>query len=72
MIKEKILPNYKYFLILDLEATCCNDSSIAKGDNEIIEIGAVMVDTETMNIIDELNAFVKPIKHTLLLSTFTL
>ncbi|PCH95098.1 MAG: exonuclease [Gammaproteobacteria bacterium] len=61
-----MLQNYRYFLIVDLEATCCDDSSIAKNDNEIIEIGAVMVDSETMCIIDEFNAFIKPTKHPLL------
>lgn len=46
------------YIILDLEATCWKDRSIKK-QNEIIEIGAVKVNSSG-NMIDEFNAFIKP------------
>ena len=55
--------SFDYFLIVDLESTCCNNGSISKGEHEIIEIGAVMVDAITLKEIDSFNTFVKPIKH---------
>ena len=33
---------------------------------EIIEIGAVMVDRETLSIVDEFQTFIKPIRHPIL------
>src|SRR3546814_20918649 len=40
-------------LVLDLEATCCDDSSMAREEMEIIEIGAVMVERATLRTLDE-------------------
>ena len=51
----------KQYLIIDLEATCCKERSIARDKMEIIEIGAVMVDAETLKIVDEYEQFIKPI-----------
>ncbi|WP_293128313.1 hypothetical protein [Microcoleus sp. bin38.metabat.b11b12b14.051] len=36
------LKQFNYYLVLDLEATCCDKGSIARNHMEIIEIGAVM------------------------------
>ena len=48
------------YIIVDLEATCWeNDRSI---QNEIIEIGAVMVNAE-QEIISEYVEFIKPINN---------
>ncbi|TQV73564.1 exonuclease domain-containing protein [Exilibacterium tricleocarpae] len=55
--------NYQYFLIIDLEATCCDKQSIARQDMETIEIGAVMVEAEELTTVDEFTLFIKPIKH---------
>jgi len=57
---------YNYFLIVDLESTCCDDGSIPKGKGEIIEIGAVMMDSKTMEVVDEFNAFIQPEKYPVL------
>ena len=38
----------KYDLIVDLESTCCKERSIARNKMETIEIGAVMVDAQTI------------------------
>jgi len=57
---------YKYFLIVDLEATCCNKNTITRNQMEIIEIGAVMLDSETLLKVDEFTIFIKPIRHPIL------
>lgn len=54
---------FNYHLIVDLEATCCNDHSFPKDEMEIIEIGAVMVLNETLEIISEFQTFVRPLRH---------
>src|SRR3546814_14063198 len=50
-------------LVLDLEATCCDDSSMARAEMEIIEIGAVMVERATLCTLDEFQAFIRPVRH---------
>lgn len=50
-----------YYLIVDLEATCSDDKSIARRKMEIIEIGAVLLNSKTLQIQSEYQTFVKPI-----------
>ncbi|MFH1723762.1 MAG: 3'-5' exonuclease [Elusimicrobiota bacterium] len=53
------------YVIVDLEATCWEaDASIA--DKEIIEIGAVRLDGGDLQVVDEFDAFVRPLRHPLL------
>ena len=52
----------KYYLIVDLEATCCDEGSINPYQMEIIEIGAVMVDASTKELVSEFETFVKPLR----------
>ncbi len=52
-----------YFLIIDLEATCCNQKSILRHQMEIIEIGAVMLNRQTWEIDDEFQQFIKPVRN---------
>lgn len=52
-----------YFLIIDLEATCCDDNTISRREMEIIEIGAVMLNRETWEIDSEFQQFIKPTRH---------
>ena len=47
------LARYQYILVVDLEATCCDLQSIPRYQMETIEIGAVMVATDSLEIIDE-------------------
>jgi inhibitor of KinA sporulation pathway (predicted exonuclease) len=54
---------YSYLLIVDLESTCCENGSIAKEEHEIIEIGAVMVDTTSLKEVDSFDIFVRPVRH---------
>ena len=58
------LKDYNYYLVLDLEATCCDKQrTIKQSEMEIIEIGAVMLEAETLTIIDEFQSFIKPVRH---------
>ncbi|MEA5620348.1 3'-5' exonuclease [Cronbergia sp. UHCC 0137] len=52
-----------YFLIVDLEATCCNQKSIPRHEMEIIEIGAVMLNGKTWEIDSEFQQFIQPVRH---------
>jgi len=60
---QEIAYPYRYYLIVDLEATCCDDDSIPRQEMEIIEIGAVMLEAKSLKCIDEFQCFVKPIRH---------
>ncbi|HEY9690620.1 MAG TPA: 3'-5' exonuclease [Oculatellaceae cyanobacterium] len=60
------LNQYEYYLVLDLEATCCDRGTIKKPEMEIIEIGAVMVEAANLTIVDEFQTFIKPIRHPIL------
>jgi inhibitor of KinA sporulation pathway (predicted exonuclease) len=52
-----------YFLVVDLEATCCDDGSIPRHEMEIIEIGAVMLNQATWEIDSEFQQFIQPVRH---------
>jgi len=57
------LRQYRYLLIVDLEATCTEHGSIAFNELETIEIGALMVCTKQLLAIDEFECLVKPVQH---------
>jgi inhibitor of KinA sporulation pathway (predicted exonuclease) len=52
-----------YYLIVDLEATCCDNRSIPRREMEIIEIGAVMLNRATWEIDAEFQEFIQPVRH---------
>ena len=52
-----------HYLVIDLEATCCDRGTIEREESEIIEIGAVMVDAGTLAAVDEFSTFVRPVRH---------
>ncbi|NEO85934.1 MAG: exonuclease domain-containing protein [Spirulina sp. SIO3F2] len=54
---------FDYYLVLDLEATCCDRKTIRRHEMEIIEIGAVMVEAQRLQPIDEFQTFVRPVRH---------
>ena len=54
---------YDYYLVIDLEATCCDRRSFPQGEMEMIEIGAVMADARSLQPIDEFDSFVRPVRH---------
>src|SRR3546814_20749235 len=52
--------------ISDWSSDVCSsdlDSSMARAEMEIIEIGAVMVERATLRALDEFQAFVRPVRH---------
>lgn len=52
-----------FFLVIDLEATCSDDRiAVPRSEMEIIEIGAVMVDGETLEQVSEFQSFVRPVR----------
>lgn len=55
-----------HWLVIDLEATCCNDGQFPREEMEIIEIGAVIVAGKTFRPVDEFQIFVRPDRHTTL------
>ena len=60
------LDKYNHILVVDLEATCCDMKSIPRHQMETIEIGAVMVVRETLEVVDEFQTFIKPMRHPIL------
>lgn len=52
-----------YYLVIDLEATCSEDNSVPRMEREIIEIGAVIAESLTLDVIDEFQTFVRPVRH---------
>ncbi|MEH2141828.1 3'-5' exonuclease [Nostoc sp.] len=52
-----------YYLIVDLEATCCDNRTIPRHEMEIIEIGAVMLNRATWEIDSEFQQFIQPVRH---------
>lgn len=60
------MDNEALFLVIDLEATCDENHRIPHHEMEIIEIGAVLVDGETLEPIDEFQTFVRPVRHAIL------
>ncbi|MEN8236707.1 MAG: 3'-5' exonuclease [Pseudomonadota bacterium] len=63
---EIALQQYQHFLIVDLEATCCNKGSIPKYEMETIEIGAVIIEATKLIAINEFSIFIRPVRHKIL------
>lgn len=53
-------------VIVDLEATCCDDNSFPRHEMEIIEIGAVAVESATGAAVSEFQSFVRPVRNRVL------
>ena len=51
------------YIIVDLEATCCNKNSLPRDEMETIEIGAVALEGDGPLIISEYQSFIKPSRH---------
>ena len=64
-MREKInnTDNRTTYIIVDFEATCCDQESISRNEMEIIEIGAVAVDKETLTPLGEFQSFIRPIRN---------
>lgn len=48
-------------LVIDFEATCDSGSDFDRKQSEIIEIGAVIANKQTGEIIDEFQSFIRPV-----------
>ena len=53
------------YLIIDLEATCWRTNEGHRGENEIIEIGAIVLD-DTREVLGEIQRFVRPVRNPIL------
>jgi len=53
-------------VIVDVEATCCEEESFPRHEMEIIEIGAVAVGSVTGAVESEFQAFVRPVRNPVL------
>lgn len=53
----------KTSVIVDVEATCCDDSSFPRHQMEIIEIGAVAVESKTGQVISDYETFIRPVRN---------
>lgn len=64
---ETRFEDFPFVLVVDLEATCDDRNRLGnlvpKHEMETIEIGAVLVDTTTLEPVSELGIFVKPVRH---------
>ena len=52
-----------YYLVVDLEATCDDRGAVPRAQSEIIEIGAVLVEADTLRAVEEFQTFVRPVRH---------
>ena len=55
-----------FYLVIDVESTCDNKGTVPRGESEIIEIGACLVDSSDHAMVDEVCTFIKPVRHTTL------
>lgn len=61
-----MLDSYQHLVIIDIEHTCTADGSIVADEREIIEIGAVIVDSQNFEPVATFGRFVKPVQHPIL------
>lgn len=54
-----------YYLVVDLEGTCCGDGNMPREETETIEIGAVIVNC-MWDTISEFASLIKPVRHPIL------
>eukprot|EP01060_Flectonema_neradi_P019707 TRINITY_DN26_c4_g1_i1.p1 TRINITY_DN26_c4_g1~~TRINITY_DN26_c4_g1_i1.p1 ORF type:complete len:644 (+),score=60.02 TRINITY_DN26_c4_g1_i1:73-2004(+) len=59
MTSKKVTQPYRYYLVLDFEATC--EDGNYSWPHEIIEIPVVVVDSEKMEIVGKWQTYVKPV-----------
>ena len=57
---------FDYYLVIDFEATCCDRGTVPRGEMEIIEIGAVMVEGARLQPVAEFQSFVHPVRNPVL------
>ena len=60
---QESFQDHQYYLIIDLEATCCDQRSVPRDEMEIIEIGAVMVERTRLSVVHEFQTFIQPVRN---------
>lgn len=63
--KKETLDLTSLVLIIDLEATCCNQGSVPQQEMETIQIGAVIASLSG-EVMGEWSSHVRPIRHPVL------
>ena len=58
-----LLNDYGHIVIVDIEHTCRMDGLIPPKERETIEIGAVLIDTHSLQVVDEFNSLIRPVIH---------
>jgi inhibitor of KinA sporulation pathway (predicted exonuclease) len=56
----------RYYLIVDVEATCSDRGEVPRQEMEIVEIGAVLQDARTFEVASTFQSFIQPVRHPLL------
>lgn len=51
------------YIIVDFEATCCDEGNVPRDEMEIIEIGAVALFENGPHVQSEFQSFVRPMRH---------
>ena len=59
---NETLVEAQHILVVDLEATC-DSSGFPRAERETIEIGAVLVESISLDVVDEFQCFIRPIRH---------
>jgi 3'-5' exoribonuclease 1 len=66
-VMEPRFEDFSFLLVVDLEATCDDRTHepclVPKHEMETIEIGAVLVDSATLEPDSEIGVFVRPVRH---------
>ncbi|MEQ2355288.1 exonuclease domain-containing protein [Pseudoalteromonas piscicida] len=60
---NSLINDYRHIVVVDIEHTCAMGGSIPPEERETIEIGAVLIDTCSLQIIDEFSELIRPITH---------
>ncbi|MFU2510098.1 3'-5' exonuclease [Pseudoalteromonas sp. ASV78] len=54
---------YRHIVVVDIEHTCTDDGSTPPEARETIEIGAALIDTTSLQVVDEFSRLVRPATH---------
>ncbi|MAB61585.1 MAG: hypothetical protein CMK67_00350 [Pseudoalteromonas sp.] len=60
---NSLINGYRHIVVVDIEHSCTEDSSIPPEARETIEIGAIIIDTISLQIVDEFSRLVRPVTH---------
>lgn len=61
--RRRVLGGATHLIVVDLEATCSDDGTVPRDQMEIIEIGAVLVGMEDLEVLDTFQTLVLPVRH---------